>query len=40
MKSKTELKSNKDKACHRVLLEALPVIKGTYEAEIYNFVEI
>jgi hypothetical protein len=38
--SETDLKSNKDKACLRVLLEALPVIKGTYEAETYNFVEI
>jgi hypothetical protein len=36
----TELKISKDKAYLRVLLEALPVIKQTYEAETYNLVEI
>jgi hypothetical protein len=36
----TVLKRNKDKAFLRVQLEALPVIKGTYIAENYNFVEI
>jgi hypothetical protein len=34
------MKTNKDEARLRVLLEALPVIKGTCEAETYNFVEI